>query len=103
MLLVVVLEKNLESLLDIKEIQPVSPKDNQPYIFIGRADAEALILWPLDSKSFLTGKDSDAGKDWGQEKGMTEDGMVRWHHWFSGYEFEQTPGQWRTTEKPSVL
>ena len=103
MLLVVVLEKNLESLLDIKEIQPVIPKDNQPYIFIGRADAEALILWPLDSKSFLTGKDSDAGKDWGQEKGMTEDGMVPWHHWFSGCEFEQTPGQWRTTEKPSVL
>ena len=57
------MEKNLESLLDIKEIQPVSPKDNQPCIFTGRADAEALILWPLDSKSFLTGKESDAGKD----------------------------------------
>ena len=64
MLLVVVVEKNLESLLDIKEIQPVSPKDNQPCIFTGRADAEALILWPLDMKSQLSGKEPDIGKDW---------------------------------------
>ena len=85
----VVLEKTLESPLDSKEIQPVHPKGNQPWIFTGRADAEAPILWPPDAKSQLTGKDPDAGKDWGQEeKGMTEDEMVGWHHWLNGHEFE---------------
>ena len=79
----VVLEKTLESPLDWMEIKQVNPKGNQPWIFIGRtgAEAEALILWPLDVKSRLTGKDPDAGKDWGQEeKGATEDEMVGWHH-----------------------
>ena len=78
----VVLEKILESSLDSKEIQPVHPKGNQSWIFIGRTDAEAEtpILWPPDAKSQLFGKDPDAGKDWGQEeKGMTEE-MVGWHH-----------------------
>ena len=65
--LILVLEKTLESPLDFKEIKPVNPKGNQPWIFIGRADAEAPILWPPDAKSWPTGKDSDAGKDWGQE------------------------------------
>ena len=74
----VVLEKTLESPLNNKEIKPVNPKGNQPWIFIGRVDAEAPILWPPDVKSQLTGKDPDAGKDWRQEeKGMTEDEMVR--------------------------
>ena len=76
----VVLEKTLESSLDSKEVKPVSPKGNQPWIFVGRADAdaEAPILWPPDAKSQLVGKDPDAGKDWGQEeKGATEDEMVR--------------------------
>ena len=74
----VVLEKTLESPLDCKEIQPVNPKGNQPWIFIGRTDAEAEapIFWPPDVKSQLIGKDTDAGKDWRQEKGMTEDEMV---------------------------
>ena len=70
-------------------------KGNQPWIFIGRTDAEAeaLILWPPDAKNWFTGKDPDAGKDWGQEeKGVTEDEMVGWHHWLTGYEFEQTQG-----------
>ena len=91
----VVLEKTLESPLDFKEIQPVHPKGNQPWIFIGRTDAEVEdpILWPPDEKSWLIGKDPDAGKDWRQEeKGTTEDEMVGWHHWFNGCEFEQTPG-----------
>ena len=89
-----VLEKTLESSLDCKEIQPVNPKGNQAWIFIGRTDAEAeaLMLWPPDAKSRPTGKDSDAGKDWGQEeKRATEDEMVGWHHWLDGDEFEQTP------------
>ena len=88
----VVLEKTLESPLDCKEIKPVNPKGNQPWIFIGRTDVEAEtpILWPPDSKNWLIGKDPDAGKDWGQEeKGMTEDEMVGWHHWLDGHEFEQ--------------
>ena len=90
---VVVLEKTLESPLDCKEIQPVHPKGNQPRIFIGRADAEAPILWPPDAKSWLVGKDPDVGGNWGQEeKRMTEDEMLGWHHWLSGHEFEQTPG-----------
>ena len=79
----VVLEKTLERPLDCKEIQPVHPKGDQSWVFIGRTDVEAEtpILWPLDVKNWLTGKDPDAGKDWGQEeKGMTEDEMVGWHH-----------------------
>ena len=87
-----VLEKTLESPLDSKEIKLVHAKGNQPWIFIGRTDAEAEapILWPLDAKSWLIGKEHDAGKDWGQEKGVTEDDMVGWHHQLSGHEFEQT-------------
>ena len=87
----VVLEKTLESPLDFKEIQPVHPKGNQSWIFIGRTDTEAEtpILWPPDVKSWLIGKDPDAGKDWRQEeKGTTEDEMVGWHHWLNGHEFE---------------
>ena len=86
----VVLEKTLESPLDCKEIQPVYPKGNQSWVFIGRTDAEAetSILW-LDVKNWLIGKDPDAGKDWGQEeKGTTEDEMVGWHHWRDAHEFE---------------
>ena len=77
---IVVLEKTLESHLDIREIKSVNPKGNQPWIFIGRTDAEAEapILWPPDAKNWLIGKDLDAGKDWGQEeKGITEDEMAR--------------------------
>ena len=85
----VVLKKTLESPLDSQEIQPVHPKGNQSWIFIGRTDAEAEtpILWPLDAKSWLTGKDPDAGQDWRQEKGMTEDEMVGWHHQLDEHEF----------------
>ena len=78
-----------------KDIKLVNPKGNQPWIFFGRTDAEAEapILWPPDMKSWLTGEDPDAGKDWGwEEKGMTEDEMVGWHHWLNGHEFEQAPG-----------
>ena len=81
--------------LDCKEIQPVHPKGNQSWIFIGRTDAEAeaLILWPPDIKSQLIGKDADGGKDWRQEeKGTTEDEMVGWHHRLDGHEFEQALG-----------
>ena len=91
----VVLEKTLESPLDCKEIQPAHPKGDQSWVFIGKTDAEAEtpILWPPHAKSWLIGKDSDAGRDWGQEeKGTTEDDMVGWHHWFDGHEFEQAPG-----------
>ena len=91
----VVLEKTLVSPLDCKEIQPVHPKGDQSWVFIGRTDveAEATILWPPDSMSWLIGKDPDAGKDWGQEeKGMTEDEMVGWYHWLSGHRFGWTPG-----------
>ena len=87
----VVLEKILESPLDNKEIQSVHPKGNQSWIFIGRADAEAEtpILWPPDANNWLIWKDPDAGNDWRQEeKGTTEDEMVRWHHWLNGHEFE---------------
>ena len=83
------------SLLDYKEIQPVHPKRNQSWIFIGRTDAEAEtpILWPPDVKNWLTGKDPDAGKDWRQEeKGTTEDEMVGWHHRLNRHKFEQAPG-----------
>ena len=81
--------------LDCKEIQPVNPKGNQPWIFIGRTDAEAEtpILRPPDAKNWLIRKDPDAGKGLRQkEKGMTEDEMVGWHHWLNGHEFEQAPG-----------
>ena len=89
----VVLEKTLESPLDSKEIKQVNPEGNQPWIFIGRTDAEALILWPPDEKSGLIGKDPDAGKDWRQEeRGMAEDEIVGWHHWLNGHESEQTLG-----------
>ena len=95
----IVLEKTLESPFDCKEIQPVHPKGNQSWMFIGRTDAEAKapILWPPDAKSWLIWKDPDAGKDWRQEKGTTEDEMVGWHHQLNGREFVQTPG------KPGVL
>ena len=93
MLLNCVLKKCIESPLVSKEIKPVNPKGNQPWIFIGKTDAEAPILWPPDAKSQFIGKDPDAGKDWGQEeKGMTDGEMVGWHHWLSGHEFEQTLG-----------
>ena len=91
----VVLEKTLESLLDSKEIQPVHPKGDQSWVFIGRTDAEAEtpILWLPHAKSWLIGKDPDAGRGWGQEeKGTTEDEMVGWHHWHNGHEFDETPG-----------
>ena len=91
----VVLEKTLENPLDCKEIQPVHPKENQSWVFIGRTDAgaETPILWSPDVKNWLIGKDLDAGKDWRQEEmGMTEDEMVGWHHWLDGHEFEQAPG-----------
>ena len=84
------LEKTLESPLDCKEIQPVHPKGNQSWILTGRTDAEAEtpILWPPDVNKWLNGKDPDAEKDWRQEKRMTEDEMVGWHHRFNGHEFE---------------
>ena len=88
-------EKTLESPLDCKEIQPVHPKGDQSWVFIGRTDVEAeiLILWPPDVKNWLIWKDPDAGKDWRQEeKGTTEDEMVGWYHWLYGHEFEQAPG-----------
>ena len=91
----VVLEKTLESPLDCKEIQPVHPKGDQSWVFIGRTDdeAETPILWPPDAKSWLIGKDPDAGKDWRwQETGMTENEVVGWHHWHNGHEFESIPG-----------
>ena len=91
----VVLEKTLESPLDCKEIQPVHPKGDQSWVFFGRTDAkgEILILWPPHLKSWLIGKDSDAGRDWGQEeKGTTEDEIAGWHHGLDGHESEWTPG-----------
>ena len=91
----VVLNKTVESSLDCKEITPVNPKGNQSWIFIWRTDAEAAIpiLWPLDVKNWLLGKDSDAGKAWRRsEKWTTEDETVGWHHWCNRHEFEQTPG-----------
>ena len=88
-----VFEKTLESPLDCKKIKPVNPKGNQSWIFIGRTDAETPILWPPDAKNWFIGKDPDAGKDWRQEeKRMTEDEMVGWHHWLDGHEFEWAPG-----------
>ena len=89
--LIVVLKRTLESPLDCKEIKPVNLKGNQPWIFIGRTNAEAPIFWPSDAKNWLIGKDPDAGTDWRQEeKGATEDEMGGWHHWTNGHEFEQT-------------
>ena len=88
----VVQEKTLKSPLNCKIIKLVKPKGNQPWIFIGRTDAEAPIIWPPDAKSVLTRKDSDAGKVWRQEKGMTEDEMVGWHHRLNKHEFEQSLG-----------
>ena len=91
----VVLEKTLGSPLDCMEIKPVNSKGNQSWIFLGRTDAEVVapILWPPDAKNLLIGKDSDAGKDWRQEeKGMTEDEMVGWHHRLNGHAFEQALG-----------
>ena len=91
----VVLEKTPESPLDCKEIQLVHPKRDQSWVFVGRTDVEAEtpILWPPDAESWLIGKDSDAGRDWGQEeKGTTEDEMAGWHHRLNEHEFGQTLG-----------
>ena len=90
----VVLEKTHKSLLDCKEIKPVNPKRNQSWIFIWRTNAEpeTPILWPPDVKNWLIRKDSNAEKERRQEKGMTEDEMVGWHHWLDGHKFEQAPG-----------
>ena len=90
-----VLEKTLESPLNCKEIKPIHPKRNQSWLFIGRTDAkaEALTLWPPDEKIWLIGKNPDSEKDWRQEeKGMTEDEIVGWHHGLGGHELEQAPG-----------
>ena len=91
----VVLEKTLESPLDCREIQPVHSEVDNPWDFFGRNDAKAEtpVLWPPHAKSWLIGKDSDAGRDWGQEeKGTPEDEMAGWHHWLDGHEFEWTLG-----------
>ena len=95
MLWTVVLEKTLESPLNCKEIQPVHSKGDQSWVFFGRTDAETEtpVLWPPDAKSWLIGKDSDAGRDWGQEeKGTIEDKMAGWHHRLDRREFEWTSG-----------
>ena len=102
----VVLEKTLESPLDCKEIQPVHPKGDQSWVFIGRTDVEAEtpILWPLDVKNWLSGKAPDAEKDWRrEEKGMTEDEMVGWHHRLNGHEFGLNCERWWWTGKPGML
>ena len=80
--------------LGLHEIQPVHPKGNWSWVFIGRTDAEAEapVFWPYDAKSWLIWKDPDVGKDWRQEKGTTKDETVRWHHWLNGHEFRWTPG-----------
>ena len=90
----VVLEKTLESPLDCKEIQPIHPNGDQSLVFIGGTDVEAEtpILWPPDARSWLICKDPDAGKDWGQEKGTTEDEMVGWHHQLNEHGFGWIPG-----------
>ena len=102
MLWVVVLEKSLGSLLDCMEIKWVNHEGNQPWIFIGRTDAEteASVLWPPDMKSQLTGKDPDAGKDRRQEEKRTTE-MVGWHDWLNGHEFEPAPGDGKG--QPGVL
>ena len=87
--------RRLLSPLDSEKIKSVILKGNQPWLFIGRTDAEAKapVPWPPDTKSWLIGKDPNAGKDdWGQEKGKIEDEMFGWHHWLNGHEFEETPG-----------
>ena len=91
----VVLEETLESPLDCKEIQPVHSEGGQPWDFFGRNDAKAEtpVLWPPHAERWLIGKDSDAGRDWGQEeKGKTEDEMAGWHYWLDGHESQWTPG-----------
>ena len=104
----VVLEKTLGSPLDCTEIQPVNPKGNQSWIFVGgtdvEAEAETLMLWPPDAKYWLIGKDPDSGKNWRQEeKGMTEDEMVRWHHQLDGHKFWASSGSWWWTGRPGML
>ena len=90
---IIILEKTLESPLDWKEIKTVNSKGNRSWIFIGRTEAEAPILWPPDANSRLSGKYPDAGNDWGHgEKGVTQVKMVGWHHQLSGHEFEKTLG-----------
>ena len=99
------LEKTLECSLGCREIKSVNPKGNQPWIFIGKTDAEAEapVLWSPDAKSWLIGKEPNAGKDWGQEeKGTTENEIVGWHHWLNRHEFEKTLRQWETG-KPGML
>ena len=103
---IVVLEKTLESLLDCKKIQPVHPKGNQSWIFIGRTDAEAEtpIFWPPDANHWLIGKDPNAEKDWRwEEKGAAEDEMVGWHHWFNGLWVWVSSGSWWWIGKPGML
>ena len=97
--------EDFESPLDSKEIKQVNPKGNQPWIFTGRTDAEALILWPCDVKGQLIRKDPDAGKDWGKkEKWGTDNKMVGWHHWLNGHEFDKALGNSeQTTGKPGML
>ena len=100
----VLLEKTLKSLLDCKEIQPVNPKGNQSWIFIGRTDVEAEtpVLWPPDVKSWFIWKEPDSGKDLRQEeKEMTEDEMFGWHYWLNGHEFGKLQQGW--TERPGML
>ena len=101
----VVLEKTLESPLDCKEIQPVYPKGDQSWVFIGGTDVEAEtpILWPPDVRNWLIWKDPDAGKDWGQEKGTTEDEMAGWHHQHNGRGFGLDSGSWWWTGRPGIL
>ena len=101
----VVLEKTLENPLDCKEIQPVHSEGDQPWAFFGRNDAKAEtpVLWPPHAKGWLTGKDSDAGRDWGQEeKGMTEDEMAGWHHWRCTWVWVNS-GSWCWTGRPGAL
>ena len=101
----VVLEKTLESPLDSKEVKPVIPKGNQPWIFIGRTDAkaEAPIFWPLDAKNRHFRKDPDTGKDWGHEKKrVTENEMVGWHHRLNGHEWASSRSWW-WIGKPGML
>ena len=99
-------EKTLESPLDCNEIQLVHPKGDQSWVFTGRTDAEAetLVLWPPHANSWLIGKDSDAGRDRGQEeKGMTEDEMAGWHHWLDGHWVRVNPRSWWWTGRPGML
>ena len=101
----VVREKTLESPLNCKEIHPVHSEGDQPWDFFGRTntEAETPVLWPSHVKSWLNGKDSDAGRDWGQEeKGMTEDEMPGWHHWLDGHVWVNSRSWW-WTGRPGVL